>query len=244
MGYKPLDVIKNTLDKTTQLAMVEEDNPSLNQMRRHYKKRLPFTNCRYINDVAYADVMHSGQKTGVAIENDDLALIVCFRDNTYLWSGAMHRLLNVYEQIEIFFIEVGCPLKIVTDPAGILKGKPWEKLLSKYHVDSGKTETNLPCQDRAERWIGYVKDGVLRMLDNTGAPMKVWRHFLNHFCAIHNSTALRSTGGIPPHEIMFGESKDISVFWNFKPWDKVRYLVKSRKFPFNKEMPARFVGGA
>ena len=80
MGYKPLDVIKNTLDKTTQLEMVEEDNPSLNQMRRHYKKRLPFNNCRYINDVTYADVMHSGKRARVTIEDDDLVLIICFRE--------------------------------------------------------------------------------------------------------------------------------------------------------------------
>ena len=59
--------------------MAEEDNPSLNQMRRHYKKRLPFNNCRCINDVAHADVMPSGKRAGLTIEMMILLLLSAFK---------------------------------------------------------------------------------------------------------------------------------------------------------------------
>ena len=124
--------------------MVEEDNPSLNKMRRNYKKRLPFNNCRYVNYVEYADVMHSGKRAGVTIKDDDLALIVCFGDKKYLWSGAMHFFLNVYKKID-FFHRSRLSIKNSNLSRRYLNGKPWEKLLNKYHVDTGMTETELPC---------------------------------------------------------------------------------------------------
>ena len=46
------------------------------------------------------------------------------------------------------------------------------------------------------------------------------------------------------YSLVFGETPDISAYLMFMLWDKVRYLVKTIKFPKNPELPGRFLGVA
>ena len=79
-------------------------------------------------------------------------------------------------------------------------------------------------------------------MDNEGVPVKYWSYAVLHAVAIHNHTSSDTISKKVPYELVFGYTPDISAFYNFSFYQKVRYLNKSIKFPLNKELPGRFLG--
>ena len=61
-------------------------------------------------------------------------------------------------------------------------------------------------------------------------------------CQIINHSAHAALGWKTPHEKTLVETQDISMFWGFLSWQKIRYLVKSIKFLENKAKPGRWIG--
>ena len=83
---------------------------------------------------------------------------------------------------------------------------------------------------------------AIRILDRSGAPEKYWIFVVLLAAQIINHTAHSSLNWTTPYEKTHGETPDISVFWSFKFWQKIRYLIKSAKFPENKAKPGRWIG--
>ena len=121
------------------------------------KRRSPCLNYKYINDVAYADIMHTTSKTGTSYDGYTMTLVFCLRDKKIIKAYHMKKKSDAYEMIQKFFIEECIPRKIVTDPAGELVGKEWKKICKKYRLILRQVETAQQWQDRAERWIGNIK---------------------------------------------------------------------------------------
>ena len=79
LGYVPNTVVKATLLNTTQAVIMDTDEPNHSTMKRRMKSRFPFLNCKYFNDVAYADIMHTTSATGKSHDVYTMALVVCLR---------------------------------------------------------------------------------------------------------------------------------------------------------------------
>jgi hypothetical protein len=221
---------------------MDTDEPNHSTMKRRMKRRFPFLNCKYINDVAYADIMHTTQATGTSHDGYTMALVVCLRDKKIFKVYPMKKKYDAYDMIEKFFVEECVPRRIVTDPAGELTGEEWKKLCRTYRTISKQVETAQQWQDRVERWIGHLKEMVEKFLNKTGAPTRFWSFCSVHCCAVLNHTANLSLAWKTPYEILHGSTPDISVFWALHFWDKVRFLAHEEKFPNNKELPGRFLG--
>lgn len=104
----------------------------------------------------------------------------------------MKKKSDAYDMIKKFFIEECVPKIIVTDPAGELIGKECKNICQKYRTISRAVETSQQCQDRAERWIGHIKEMVEKCLNKTGAPTLFWSFCLVHSCAVLNHTVHQS----------------------------------------------------
>ena len=151
LGYVPNDVVKATLLNTTQAVMMDTDDPSHSTMKRKMKRRFPFLNCKYVKDVAYADIMHTTSTTGTSHDGYTMALVVCLRDRKLVKAYPMKKKSDAYEMIQKFFIEECVPALIVTDPAGELTGDEWKKICKTYRTISRQVETSQQWQDRVER---------------------------------------------------------------------------------------------
>ena len=81
-----------------------------------------------------------------------------------------------------------------------------------------------------------------RILNRSGAPAIYWNWAIIYACQINNYTSHAALNWKTPWEKTFGETPDISAFWGFSFYQKVRYLVKSIKFPENKAKPGRWLG--
>ena len=190
-------------------------------------------NCKYVDDVAYADIMHTTDSAGVSQDGKVMALVVSLRDRKLVKTYPMKVKTDAYELIQKFFVKECVPKAIVTDPAMELIGETWKKICRRYCLATRKIEAKSQQQDRAERWIDHIKKLVQKLMNYTGTPTKYWSYVVRHACAIHNHTALKSIEWRTPYEMLHSCTPYISVFWAFPMWAKVRYLNQDEKFTHN-----------
>ena len=57
LGFCSEKVVRETLKSTTQMVLVEDDNPTFSHLQRHLKKRFPNLFGRHIKDVAFCDLI-------------------------------------------------------------------------------------------------------------------------------------------------------------------------------------------
>ena len=81
-----------------------------------------------------------------------------------------------------------------------------------------------------------------RILDKSDAPEKYCTFVVLYSAQIINHSAHPSLNWRTSHECFFGDTPDVSVFWGFKFWQKLRYLVNYVKLPGNKYKPGRWIG--
>ena len=70
-----------------------------------------------------------------------------------------------------------------------------------------------------------------RLLNYHGAYDKYWSDAMMHTTALHNHTFYKSINNKTPWELVKSDTPDISPFWNFHFYQKVRYLQPDNKFP-------------
>ena len=182
-------------------------------MRKHHKKRFPFLNCRYLNDVAFADLAVMPRDTGQSSTGEKYAIIIVLRDGKYVFVDTFKKKTDAYEALKKFFIKEGVPLLMVMDGEGELAGEDQESILIKHHCKGpNHSEPKIPWQKRAERFIGHIKEMTERLLDYNGVPDKYWIYAIKHAAAIHNHTLYKSTNNKTPWELVKSDTPDISPF--------------------------------
>ena len=69
-------------------------------MKRRMKRIFPFLNCKYVNDVAYSDIMHTTSKTGTPHAGYTMALVVCLHEKNIVKEYSMKKKYDAYEMIQ------------------------------------------------------------------------------------------------------------------------------------------------
>ena len=105
IGYISDKVAKSILENTTQAVILDTDNPSHATMKRRIKKRFPFLNCKYVNDVLYTNIVHTFRHVGMSHNWKSLALMTCLRNRKVIKSYPMNRKTDAYDMIKKFFID-------------------------------------------------------------------------------------------------------------------------------------------
>jgi hypothetical protein len=106
-------------------------------------------------------------------------------------------------------------------------------------------EEGTPWANRAELYIGLLKEAVRQDLRQSNAPIVLWDYCLERRAGIHNAIPrpLFQNNGATPHEATFGEQGDISNICNFG-WYQWVYYRTSGTFPEAKERLGRVLGPA
>lgn len=237
LGWKPLDIIKKTLDATTQWAMTTYEGP----MKRHFKSRFPSLNKPRLREMYATDTWFSSTPA--------LGGYTCAQ----LYYGVMSKYIALYpmvresqgpETLEDFCRYKGAPIKLKNDNAQMETGKTWTEICRKYNIEQCTTEPHHPWQNEAERYIQEVKKLTNTMMDRTGCPDKLWALCALHVVKIHNHLADKSLNWLTPIEVAFGYTPDISALLKFIFWEEVYFLESETSFPQSKERLGRFVGVA
>ena len=237
LGFRPLEVIRHTLEQTTQLATLATGLP----MRRHIQSLFPFLNRKRINETVATDTFFSSTRD------------VCGATCAQIFYGLRSHFMNIYSlksetdgpsAFEDFARYEGLPNVIRSDNSKMQRynTKLLEKLRS-WLVSPEFTEPHHPQQNPAElRAIRWIKRNIQVLRIRTGAPETVWFWMAKYLVDIHNITADETLGWATPWSKRRGETPDISAFLQFRFYERVYYHDPSQKFPGTKEKTGYWLG--
>ena len=238
LGYRPVDIVRKTLENTSQLAQ------TILQflMRRHVRARFPWLNCNRLRETVATDTYFANTR---AIGGATCAQV---------FYGVQSYMINVYgmksesempEVYKDFIREEGAPTILRRDNSQIQSGKRTTSLNREYVIKDEFTEPGHPQQNPAElRAVKFVKNHSQVLLDRTGAPENCWLLACEYIADVHNMCADESIGYRIPREVRHGGLQDISAFVEYRFYEPILYLDSDETFPSSKEKPGWWVGVA
>ena len=230
LGFRPVEVIRRTLECTTQLAMLSFGLP----LKRHQKSLFPFLNRKRLHETVATDTFFSKVR--------DVSGAWCAQ----VFYGLSSHMLNVYglrtesqgpQAYEDFARYEGIPTVVRSDNSKMQRwGKELQDKMRKWLVQMEYTEPHHPQQNPAEsRAVAWLKQNIKVLRIHTGAPKTVWLWMAKYLADIHNVTADETLDWKTPWSKRKGETPDISAYLQFKFYEAVYYHDDELKFPDTKE---------
>ena len=238
LSYRPLEVVKKTLEVTTQMAKMVIRHP----MRRHVKSRFPHMNVTMIDEPIYTDPMFSNCKS---IYHGHVAAQIFYgtKSHTIFLYGIKSKgeFPKVYKD---FIREHGAPSALRRDNAKEEQSETVKDINREYMVKDQLTEPYHPQQNPVEsNAIRYLKGQVHLLLDITGAPDSLWYMAAQYTADINNICSDPSLpNGITPLQYLRGVTPDISAYLQFTFWQPILYLDHEAEWPSSKERSGRWIG--
>jgi len=165
LGYRPLEVVKNTLKNTTQLAKTSITYP----LQRHFKARNPFSNVHRLNEVVSTDPIFANcpsldnRYTGAQIFYG--LKLHCIDTYGFRSKGEFP---NNYRD---FLREQGAPSALRRDNAKQEQSWQVRDIQCSLYIKDEFSEAYNPQQNPVEgRAIRWLKMASHKLLDRTGAP--------------------------------------------------------------------------
>ena len=238
LGYQPLEVVRRTLEKTTQTAM-----STYVSLKKHVQSRFPWLNRKRIQETVSTDTVFSKVK--------DVSGATCVQ---VFWGLTSH-MINVYglqsescgqEAFEDFFREEGVPIIIRSDNSRM---QTWKtsilKRLRELLVGTEQSTPHMQQQNPVElRAVKWLKDSWRILQRRQGSPDHVWFYGLKYLADVNNITADETLGWKIPLTIRHAFVPDISPYLFYQFYQKVYYLDHTEKFPSSKEQPGYWLGVA
>ena len=165
LGYRPIRVIKKTLEKTTQMAKMTLRHP----LQRHCKPRNPHMNVTRIDETFSTDPFFANVRS---LGNNYMGAQVFYGTKSHAIFIYGFRKKGEFPQLYRDFIrEHGAPSALRRDNAKEEKSEEVIEINRELLIKDQYTEPYNPQQNPVESGaIRYIKDQVLKVLDNSGAP--------------------------------------------------------------------------
>ena len=93
------------------------------------------------------------------------------------------------KSLKLFFKEVGSPKAFIVDPRPYHKINEVRTLLNKFGTTLRVLEELTQHSDRAELYIGLMKSGVVKDMQETNYPIQLWCYACERRAAIMTFTA-------------------------------------------------------
>jgi hypothetical protein len=132
-----------------------------------------------------------------------------------------------------FIREHGAPSTLRRDNAKEEQGEEVIEINREMLIKDEYTEPYHPQQNPVESGaIRYIKDQVLEVFDNTGAPESTWYFAAQYVADIHN---ICSDSSLPdemtPLQYMQGSTPDISAYLQYTFWQPILFLDHEAVWP-------------
>ena len=232
-------VLRRTAQATTAYTASRKGQDVLVRRTTH-----PATAQRRINDKASHDTLFSTIPAKGC--GSTMLQVFATRKSRFLKGVPMTLKSQVLSAVEDFFQDVGIPSALRSDNAVENHSIQMKTLLRKKEVSEEFSEEFLQFQNRVERWIGFLKRSILKILEKTGAPADEWLMCAMYVIACHNKTARKGLHWRTPWEMVFGETPDVSEFVEYSFYQPVLYIhdPNEKGFPSPTLHKARYLGPA
>ena len=232
-------IANKTLDATTQLGL----RSGLYPLSRRFRTRQPQLRYnRLFGDLGkfYSDTLFAST---LSQRNNDCGQIFVNAAGMIFFVPLTSR-KEVWKALRDFLSSVGIMSSLITDGAPeLVKGK-WKELVDEYQIPTTFIEPLSPWQNRAEGEIREFKKAVRREMSKSHTPLRLWDYCAMWSAKIRSMIArpLYSLQGRTGHELVTGETPDISEFVDYGWFDPIWYLDAEEAFPADKEQLGRWLG--
>jgi hypothetical protein len=236
LGWRPLEVIKRTLECTTQLARMTIRTP----LRRHYKPRAPWLNVCRLDEPVSVDPIFANCK---AIGTGHVGAYLFFGTKSYCTDLYGFSKQKSFKHIFREFIRTqGAPSLLRTDNGSELKSEAVHATMREFMIKDGQSEAHHQHQNPVERGAAlWFKSDVPVLLDRTGAPDSAWELAGEYLCLV-NKHCWREQLGMTPIQKRTGVTPDISALLQFSFWERVLFLDHEASFPSSRERSGYWCG--
>ena len=233
------DLAARTLDQTTQLNRTGGDN----DLSRQFSTNDRMLRYKRINSQFFTDTFFVTAKGKSTRGNTCAQLFVS--DKGYVAIYPMKSKGEFKDALHLFCKEVGVPVSLVLDPSGEQTSKHVKKFCNQVGTTLRILEEATQWADRAELYIGLIKESIKKDVNRSDCPMVIWDYCAERRARIHNVTPrdLFQLNGTNPTTATFGTQPDISNICQYDWYDWCYYREESGiQFPFQKRKLGRVLG--
>ena len=224
-----LNTAKRTIDVTTQLYVRTEGattsrNYSTNDRMLRYKR----IHQHFFTDTFFATSKARKSSRG----NTCMQLFVT--DKGYVYVVPMQSRSEVAKAIKLFMKDIGAPDALICDAAREQISQEVRSFCHKVGTTLRVLEEDTPWSNRAELYIGFIKEGTRKDMKESDSPLVFWDYCAERRARINNLTAksLFQLEGQTPHFSVTGEHGDISNLCQYAWYEWVYFRDGSSNFPF------------
>ena len=160
---------KRTIDTTTQTSVRTQDPTLL----RNYGTNDRMLRYKRIKDYFFMDTFFATKKGGRSSRGHTCCQLFV-TDKGFLYVIPMRRKSEVLQALKQFAKEIGAPTSIIAD----MSGEQMSHNVRKFCNDIGATlralEEGTPWSNKAELYIGLLKEAVRKDMRETNSPMILW----------------------------------------------------------------------
>lgn len=238
LAFPSDEVVKNTLQNTTQYCAEPVEMERRELPRQHRKKRLYPLHPRRLWGRTDSDTFFSSIKS---IRNHTCVQLFVHVNSDYLFVRCMQREKHSHGAFQDFIREMGAPNVLLTDNSKTQTGKKWTATSRQYVIKQRTISPHNQQQNKAERRIQDVKNKLSFVMDENNAPLEFWCYALIYVVDCLNHVSKKKLDGRTSEEVLNGDTPDISPF-RFSFWQLVEYYEPTASCPESKWKRARFLG--
>jgi hypothetical protein len=232
---------KRTIDVTSQLRK----RPTLDTLNRNYPTDDRMLRYKRIDDYFFMDTFFATKQANKSSRgNTCMQLFVS--DKSFLYVVPMKSKSEVPAALKLFAKEVGAPDSIIADAAGEQTSRKVKTFLQQIGTSLRVLEKSTQWANRAELYIGLIKEAVRQDMKASAAPIPFWDYCAERRVRINNLVAkdLFQLKGRNPHYCTTGDEGDISNVCQYSFYQWVYYRDGDVAFPGPKEVLGRCLGPA
>ena len=229
----PENLAKCAVDQNTQLCRHNADN----HLSRHLSTNDRMLRYRRLQSIFYTDTMFALKHRST---RGNACCQIFVSDKGFVAIYPMKSQKEFPTALHWFCKQVGVPDTMVVDGHRSLQSGKVRRFCDQVGTTLKIPEAHTPWANRAELYIGILKEATRKDLRSSNAPMVLWDYAIERRARIHNAVPrpLFQSNGLAPHTATFGVEGDISNICTFG-WYEWVYYRDDCSFPENKEKLGR-----
>jgi hypothetical protein len=235
------DTARRTLEITTQRR---KHAPNSN-LTRNYSTKDRMLRYKRIADHFFMDTFFATIKGGKSSRGNTCCQLFV-TDKGFLYVVPMKSKKDTLLAVKQFAKEIGAPEAIISDPSGEQTSHALKLFCNEIGTTLRALEEGTPWANRAELYIGLIKEAVRKDMKETTSPLVFWDYCVERRARINNVTAkdLFQLHGTNAHTATLHEEADISNLARFGWYDWCYHWDHTAPFPHDREILGRVLGPA
>ena len=213
------------------------DDPTLS---RNYSTNDRMLRYKRIKDFFFMDTFFATKKGGQSSRGHTCCQLFV-TDRGFIYVVPMKKKSEVLHAIKQFTKEIGAFDSFVADMSGEQMSSEVEKFCNDIGTTLRAQEEGTPWSNKAELYIGLIKEEVRKDMSKSICPLCFWDYFVERRARINNLTAKNAfrLHGSTHHTLSTGDEGDISNLCQYGWYEWFYFRDQTAEFPNNKEALGR-----